>query len=259
MALTDKTNRGLCSRTAMPDGRTPDNISWYYNWNPNPKPRGDLLPVPMIWGSRTYPATATQRTIWGAVPLLPADYSGALLWLNEPMEKTQANVTVEEAAAAFWYTRRMWPKARIIGPQLLIGMDGSAGYIDRAKWFLSAFVDRFRALTTREPNLHGLAFHNYISDPKQHLATSREFMRHGRNLFGSDVPFTVSEWGINGTHHPRDGGESAVRTVAQWYDHNVASHAYFMLYGDDEPAFADFMLTKAGQVTGCGRGWGLDW
>jgi hypothetical protein len=84
-------------------------------------------------------------------------------------------------------------------------------------------------------------------------------MRHGRNLFGSDVPFTVSEWAVNGTHHPKDGGEAAVRTVAEWYDHNVASHAYFMLYGEDEPAFADFMLTKAGRVTGCGRGWGLDW
>lgn len=259
--MSNHPKRGLCSRTTMPDGRTDPNATWYYDWTPHPSPRPNLLPVPMVWGSRTYPSTAKSRTLWGAIGHIPADYSGPLLWLNEPMEVSQANVHVSEAVASFVLLRKMWPKAQIVGPQLLIGMDGQGtDYIGRAMWFLSEFTNRHRALTGEQPRLAALAFHNYISDPVKHLQTSERFIEHGRGLYGKRTIFSVSEWGVNGTHHA-DGGEAAVRTIAKAYDswQAIATHAYFMLWGHDEAAFADFMLTKGGRVTGCGRGWGLDW
>ncbi|MEV4352176.1 glycoside hydrolase family protein, partial [Actinoplanes sp. NPDC049596] len=97
---------------------------WYYDWGPNnndiPGPAG-VEYVPMIWGK----ANATDATIAEA----KKESSGELLGFNEPDMGGQANMTVEDALAA-------WPKLEATGlrlgsPSVAYGGDTAGGWLDR--------------------------------------------------------------------------------------------------------------------------------
>jgi RNA polymerase sigma factor (sigma-70 family) len=96
---------------------------WYYNWSPDndamPGPPGVEF-VPMIWGS----ANLTAPT------LAKAEREGeVLLGFNEPDMAGQANMSVEDALAA-------WPKLQRTGmrlgsPAVAYGGDTAGGWLDR--------------------------------------------------------------------------------------------------------------------------------
>jgi hypothetical protein len=97
---------------------------WYYDWGPNdndvPGPSGVEF-VPMIWGK----ANLTDATLADA----KKESDGSLLGFNEPDMSGQANMTVEEALAA-------WPKLQATGlrlgsPSVAYGGDTAGGWLDR--------------------------------------------------------------------------------------------------------------------------------
>jgi len=104
---------------------------WYYNWAPNnndmPGPAGVEF-VPMIWGK----ANVTTAT------LAEAKSEGkVLLGFNEPDMGGQANMSVEDALAA-------WPKLAATGmrlgsPAVAYGGDTPLGWLDR---FMSGAKDK---------------------------------------------------------------------------------------------------------------------
>jgi RNA polymerase sigma factor (sigma-70 family) len=104
---------------------------WYYNWAPNnndvPGPSGVEF-VPMVWGkANVTDATLAQAKSEGKV----------LLGFNEPDMGGQANMSVEDALAA-------WPKLEATGmrlgsPAVAYGGDTSGGWLDR---FMSGAKDK---------------------------------------------------------------------------------------------------------------------
>ena len=96
---------------------------WYYNWGPNnndvPGPAGVEF-VPMVWGkANVTTATLAQAKREGKV----------LLGFNEPDMAGQANMSVEDALAA-------WPKLEATGmrlgsPAVAYGGDTGGGWLDR--------------------------------------------------------------------------------------------------------------------------------
>ncbi|GAA2649477.1 sigma-70 family RNA polymerase sigma factor [Paractinoplanes durhamensis] len=105
---------------------------WYYNWAANndsmPGPSGVEF-VPMIWGK----ANATDTTIAQA----KKESDGELLGFNEPDMSGQANMSVEDALAA-------WPKLQATGlrlgsPAVAYGGDTAGGWLDR---FMSGAKDK---------------------------------------------------------------------------------------------------------------------
>ncbi|XVV10638.1 sigma-70 family RNA polymerase sigma factor [Actinoplanes sp. CA-131856] len=96
---------------------------WYYNWGPNnndvPGPSGVEF-VPMVWGK----ANVTDATLSEV-----KKEGDVLLGFNEPDMGGQANMTVEDALAA-------WPKLQATGmrlgsPSVAYGGDTPGGWLDR--------------------------------------------------------------------------------------------------------------------------------
>jgi RNA polymerase sigma factor (sigma-70 family) len=97
---------------------------WYYNWGPNnndvPGPAG-VEYVPMIWGK----ANVTDATL----KEVKAEGDGTLLTFNEPDLAGQAEMSVDDALAA-------WPKLEATGmrlgsPAVAYGGDTDGGWLDR--------------------------------------------------------------------------------------------------------------------------------
>jgi RNA polymerase sigma factor (sigma-70 family) len=97
---------------------------WYYNWSPDndsmPGP-GDVEFVPMIWGK----ANVTAATLSKA----KSENGKVLLGFNEPDMGGQANMSVEDALAA-------WPELqgtglRLGAPAVAYGADTKGGWLDR--------------------------------------------------------------------------------------------------------------------------------
>jgi len=98
-------------------------VSWYYNWSPNnadePAPPGVEF-CPMIWGK----ANVTDATLNQA-----KSEGKQLLAFNEPDMNGQANMSVDDALAA-------WPKLEVTGmrlgsPAVAYGGDQPGGWLDR--------------------------------------------------------------------------------------------------------------------------------
>ncbi|XVU23425.1 sigma-70 family RNA polymerase sigma factor [Actinoplanes sp. CA-054009] len=96
---------------------------WYYNWGPNnndvPGPSGVEF-VPMVWGK----ANVTDATLSEV-----KKEGDVLLGFNEPDMGGQANMSVEDALAA-------WPKLQATGmrlgsPSVAYGGDTPGGWLDR--------------------------------------------------------------------------------------------------------------------------------
>lgn len=82
------------------------NVSWYYDWQPTTDVAGlstDVHFVPMIWGTKNLNAADLQAT--------KASGAETLLGFNEPNEKTQSSMTVQQALDA-------WPQLKALNMQL---------------------------------------------------------------------------------------------------------------------------------------------
>jgi RNA polymerase sigma factor (sigma-70 family) len=104
---------------------------WYYNWAPDnndvPGPSGVEF-VPMIWGKQNVTDATLRRA---------GSEGTELLGFNEPDQGGQANMSVEDALAA-------WPKLQATGmrlgsPAVSYGGDQAGGWLDR---FMSGARDK---------------------------------------------------------------------------------------------------------------------
>jgi hypothetical protein len=123
---------GVWKFTGLSDALADVGAGWYYNWAPSnddvPGPASVEF-VPMIWGK----ANATDATIAQA----KRESEGELLGFNEPDMAGQANMSVEDALAA-------WPKLQATGlrlgsPAVAYGGDTAGGWLDR---FMSGANDK---------------------------------------------------------------------------------------------------------------------
>lgn len=128
-------------------------VSWYYNWTPRPvTSRGpkDIQFIPMIWGVKNLdPEDLTAAKATG---------SDTLLGFNEPNERTQSNMTVQQALDA-------WPKLEALHMQLGSPASGTGDDVRPDGW-LAQFMAGAKAKGLR---VDFLCLHPYQSsfDPDQ--------------------------------------------------------------------------------------------
>ncbi|MGZ3762253.1 MAG: glycoside hydrolase family protein [Mucilaginibacter sp.] len=105
MCLTTKENNWAEALKAM-------NISWHYSWSGrlNPNEPQNIQFVPMIWKAAGN-FTDLDQNINYLEPLVKSQKVRYLLGFNEPDGEKQANMTVDEAIAA-------WPKLMELGVPL---------------------------------------------------------------------------------------------------------------------------------------------
>lgn len=106
--------KGIAYRQLEPEGEECSdleklNVSWYYNWTPEPNCPGkeDREFIPMIWSGHYLVDDNYEKYL---VPLIGADYP-ALLGYNEPNWEGQAEMSVEEAL-------QYWPMLEETGLRL---------------------------------------------------------------------------------------------------------------------------------------------
>ena len=111
--------KGIAFVTTSPTDAVVDSVllggkqgaSWYYTWSPVssvPDAHGAEF-VPMLWD-----ASPAQ---WAALRAnYHADYTGWLLFLNEPNHPQQANMSPETAAIVYHALRLEYPLAQIVAP-----------------------------------------------------------------------------------------------------------------------------------------------
>jgi hypothetical protein len=102
--------------------------------------------------------------------------------------------------------------------------------------------------------------HVYANDVAMQKAVVSNWVEHLQAM--KDVPIWITEWGIDGQFFD-DGGEAAVRDLAEWYDNHPAieRHALYSnwLSPDDwwsAPHIHMAMVNENG-ITPIGRGWGV--
>jgi RNA polymerase sigma factor (sigma-70 family) len=150
---------------------------WYYNWGPgnadSPAPSGVEF-VPMIWGS----ANVTDAT------LQQVEREGdVLLGFNEPDLAEQANMTVDQALAA-------WPRLQATGmrlgsPAVAYGADTPGGWLDR-------FMTGARSTGLK---VDFIALHWYGSDfSPAAVGHLRSYLQAVHNRYGK--PIWLTEYGL---------------------------------------------------------------
>ena len=152
-AVSPKKGIGESSQPNAMQTISNSNISWYYDWSPRPA-AGIAFPgvqfVPMIWGMNNL----------NAADLLAAKASGAdtLLGFNEPNEKTQSNMTVQQALDA-------WPQLEALNMRLGSPAPGTGDDVKPDGW-LAQFMAGARAAGYR---VDFICIHPYQSsfDPDQ--------------------------------------------------------------------------------------------
>jgi hypothetical protein len=128
--------KGISYRQLEPEGEECTdlenlNVSWYYNWTPQPNcPGGEGTEfIPMIWSEHYLVDSNYERYL---VPLIGSDYP-ALLGYNEPNWLGQAEMTVDEAL-------QYWPMLEETGLRLgspattgRSGLDWTIAFLNGAK------------------------------------------------------------------------------------------------------------------------------
>lgn len=237
---------------------------WRGTWDKNG--RGPVELIPMLWGHWRN----GKNLFHEFMQAIPTDYDGWIIMFNEPADPHQSNMPPDHAAAAArpdyptaYHAAAMWaqvayayPKARLTSPQMLIGVDGSQFFGRAEQWlrrWWAALPDHVR------PRCEAWAWHCYHNDPSEAIEA------HGRWMAVCDSlaprrEHWVTEWGINCLAHPDDGGETAVRTVANYLDGHVDKHFWFMPMADAHSAnwWPNNLFSADGTLTGCGRGWMYD-
>lgn len=250
---------------------------WAHSWNLWHGIRDGVELIPVLWGwhrtvdARTREGTAAlvavdmkpargTRTVHinyleRMMQLVPMTYQSWVLFVNEPADAGQANLTPADAATLFEQLCLHWTKAKIVGPQMLIGLDNDQGFdfYGRAQTWM---LEWWRLLPNwARARVDAWSCHVYHAHPPQAIDAIGRWHEWCQTF--KPAPIWVSEWGANGAAHPADGGEAATRQMAYWLNYNSARHAIFTNVVDDWSAGWEpyGMFTKDGRVTGVGRGW----
>ncbi len=142
--------KGIAYRQLEPEGEECSdiqklNVSWYYNWTPEPNcPKDENVEfIPMIWSDHFVVGDNYEKYL---APLIGSDYA-ALLGYNEPNWKGQAEMTVEEAL-------KYWPLLERTGLRL-----GSPATTGRSG--LDWTIEFMKGAKTRGYRIDFLALHWY--------------------------------------------------------------------------------------------------
>ena len=154
LPLVTKTPERTYYGLALADPSHPEDVltlraEWNYDWTPTGQ-------VPMLWGGN--PSDA-----------IPGDYTGDLLFLNEPNLETQSNVTPDEAVAKLAVVRAAYPRARIIGCGVSVWATGWVYYFLRA----GGVVDAWHVHAYTEEWITPAVAQNYLM--QHHLQTGGEY------------------------------------------------------------------------------------
>lgn len=170
--------KGIAYRQLEPEGEECSdlerlNVSWYYNWTPQPNCTvdGHIEFIPMIW-SEKYLMGDNYATY--LVPLIGSDYA-ALLGYNEPNWKGQAEMTVEEAL-------EYWPMLERTG--LRLGSPATTG-----RTGLDWTIEFMKGAKSRGYRVDFLALHWY-GDCSSNDGL-KEFLDY-YDAFG--MPMWLTEW-----------------------------------------------------------------
>jgi hypothetical protein len=183
--------------------------------------------------------------------VLGADYAGNLLWLNEPNDSNQANMTPAEALHFYRMTRAALPHARLIGPNMT--------FITADKWDHDArWLRDFINIATSEGvvlDFGGMAVHNYAPTYEEHTRLHNEWVTLLARLGFGHLPLWVTEWGVD---YRNEGAAERVRLLCQFYDSSpsVYRHAWYIHHawqGDTFPIQS--YLHNGNELTEAGRGW----
>lgn len=149
---------------------------WFYSWNSVPPeniPAGVEF-IPMIWGKRSEDSFSKLRTE------LRRNKFKTALGFNEPDQKEQSNISVEEALA-------MWPKLMELGVRL-----GSPACVHPDKDWMKAFM---KGVDERQLRVDFLTAHSYggpnADALMKRLATVHD-MFGGRPIWLTE--FAVGDW-----------------------------------------------------------------
>lgn len=143
--------------------------------------------IPTIWSNkRTLNGKVTDYfDIAGKV--LPKDYSGDLLVLNEPRLKTQANKSPSEAVDIFRWTRIAYPSAKIYFPQFALDNPEEC-----LRWY-SEFVIKYFNTYNEKPKVEGIGVHVYTNTVHEVDYLVSKFTDSFKD---SGLKFIVSEFGV---------------------------------------------------------------
>jgi len=149
-------------------------IEWYYDYNlryPLPHRAGAEY-VPFLWCD-IYPSLAYGKAAiryFDALQKLPPDYSGYLLFLNEPdlpgsiVDGGQCERTPRQAAYMLKATRELCPGCVLVGPVV-----SHKDYFHGWPW-LTEFYREARAIGVRLPEVS--AIHTYLDEDPQLIIDS---------------------------------------------------------------------------------------
>lgn len=217
-------------------------IEWYYDYALRFPllHRAGVEYVPFLWCD-IYPAMRYEAPgirYFDALAKLPEDYSGYLLFLNEPdlrgsrVDGDQCERTPRQAAHMLLAAREVCPGCVMVGPAVS-HEDYRAGW----RW-LAAFYDEVRRLGVAPPEV--AAIHTYLDEPPSLIVNS---------LFGllatyPDAPTTawVTEFATTDTRQARQ--------MLAYYerDERITRYAWFTARG-----WRADLITGGGRLTAVGE------
>ncbi len=170
-------------------------VSWYYDWKPRPDIAGASAGVqfiPMIWGMKNV----------NQADLKAAKETGAdiLLGFNEPNEKGQANMTVEQALEA-------WPRLEALHMRLGSPAPGTGDDVKPHGW-LARFMAGAKA---RHYRVDFVCIHPYQSSFDPDTAT-QDLIREVKTVHAMyHVPIWVTEYAMAQWGPPQRTPSAAVQ------------------------------------------------
>ena len=220
---------------------------WFHNWNVEGAVLG-LEFVPFLWG---WSWGRIDNMIGLAVDVLGRNYSGNLLWVNEPNDGNQANMTPAEAVRFYQLTRESLPHARLIGPNM--SFYNEQKWMGDASW-MRLFVQELHAQGVTA-DFAGMAIHNYEQEPNEHIRLHHAWVSLLSQLGFGHLPLWVTEWGID---HRHPEARQWTAELCQFYDGtpSVYRHAWYIHHawaGDTFPIQS--YLHSGNVITASGEGW----
>ena len=161
---------GLAMATNAPGDLDALGVDWHYTWTAGSDP-------PMLWAGEIS-------------PIVPRDYEGEILFLNEPNVQIQANVAPEEAARRLGLAQLYYPRAKI----LCCGVSVFAVEWVRRFWLAGGRPDGWHVHAYIESWITPEVAQSYLS--QQHQITGGEYwITEYGSMAGDLAEFSsMTEW-----------------------------------------------------------------
>jgi hypothetical protein len=213
---------------------------WFYTWNhkvPGDKPAGVDF-VPMIWKYH-----GRKDVVLSAAKAAKAAGSKELLGFNEPDQKKQAEMTVEEALAA-------WPVLQKTGLRL-----GSPGCVHPDKEWMKAFM---KEVAARKLRVDFVCVHSYGGADADALVRRLEQVHQLYNKPIWITEFAVGDWTAQTVAENRYKEDAVLRFMEQVLPKLdrldfVERYAWFSAKPDNKALGTSALLDAEGKLTRLGE------